>query len=378
MSDVTQPKSHDEEQCSLLEKEEASLAALRCQIDAVDEELLRLLNRRSRLSLEVGKLKAGTGGPVFRPQREQKMVNALAGKNPGPLPDVHLRAIWREILASSRSLQQPLRVAYLGPEGTHSYFAAMSFLGQLMEYQPCTNFREIFASVQNGRCALGVVPLENTLHGSVVQNFDLFTEFDVHIQAEFVNRIQHCLLSAENSVNNVITIYSHPQALAQCQRWLRGNAPHAVLVSVESTAAAARRCLQEPHTAAIGHRSLSSLLSLPILAVNLEDEADNQTRFVVIAPQPAENPNADRTSVLFTLPDKPGALARVLELFAHSGINLCKLESRPLRAEPWKYAFFADLECSLCKPDYTPILHELWDVCASIRLLGCYTSLGVI
>ena len=245
-----------------------------------------------------------------------------------------------------------------------------------MEYRPCANFREIFASVQDGRCALGVVPLENSLHGSVVQNFDLFTEFDVHIQAEFVNRIQHCLLSSEPSVETIKTIYSHPQALAQCQNWLRRHAPHAVLVSVESTAAAARRCLQEPHTAAIGHHSLSSLLSLPVLAASLEDEADNQPRFVVIAPQPAENPEADRTSVLFTLPDRPGALARVLDLFARSGINLRKLESRPLRAEPWKYAFFADLECSLCKPDYAPIMRELWDVCASIRLLGCYTALG--
>ena len=356
--------------------DESGLVALRRQIDAVDEELLKLLNHRAKLSLEVGKLKAGTGGPVFRPQREQEIVNALAGKNPGPLPNVHLHAIWREIFASSRSLQQPLRVAYLGPEGTHSHFAAVGFLGQLMEYRPCANFREIFASVQDGRCALGVVPLENSLHGSVVQNFDLFTEFDVHIQAEFVNRIQHCLLSSEPSVETIKTIYSHPQALAQCQNWLRRHAPHAVLVSVESTAAAARRCLQEPHTAAIGHHSLSSLLSLPVLAASLEDEADNQTRFVVIAPQPAENPEADRTSVLFTLPDRPGALARVLDLFARSGINLRKLESRPLRAEPWKYAFFADLECSLCKPDYAPIMRELWDVCASIRLLGCYTALG--
>ena len=375
MSDANPSKTPGQNR-PVMAGDESGLVALRRQLDAVAEELLQLLNHRAKLSLEVGKLKAGTGGPVFRPQREQEIVNALAGKNPGPLPNVHLHAIWREIFASSRSLQQPLRVAYLGPEGTHSHFAAVGFLGQLMEYRPCANFREIFASVQDGRCALGVVPLENSLHGSVVQNFDLFTEFDVHIQAEFVNRIQHCLLSSEPSVETIKTIYSHPQALAQCQNWLRRHAPHAVLVSVESTAAAARRCLQEPHTAAIGHHSLSSLLSLPVLAASLEDEADNQTRFVVIAPQPAENPEADRTSVLFTLPDRPGALARVLDLFARSGINLRKLESRPLRAEPWKYAFFADLECSLCKPDYAPIMRELWDVCASIRLLGCYTALG--
>ena len=375
MCDDNQPTALQPGQGTLLDRE-SGLVELRRQIDAVDRDLLVLLNRRARISLEVGRLKAGTGGPVFRPQREQQIMDALAGQNPGPLPNLHLRAIWREIFASSRTLQGPVRVAYLGPEGTHSHFAAVGFLGQLMDYQPCVDFREIFASVQDGRCALGVVPLENSLHGSVVQNFDLFTEFDVYIQAEFMNRIQHCLLSQEASLETITTVYSHPQALAQCQNWLRGHLPHAVLVSVESTAAAARRCLHEPHAAAIGHCHLSSLLSLPILASPIEDEADNQTRFVVLAPQPVENPDADRTSVLFTLPDKPGSLARVLDLFARSEINLRKLESRPLRAEPWKYAFFADLECSLCKPDYAPVMQALWEVCASIRLLGCYTALG--
>lgn len=374
MGDRNQTQAHLD--YATLPDNESGLAALRRQIDAVDEELLTLLNRRAKISLEVGNLKRGTGGPVFRPQREQQIMDALARRNPGPLPDTHLRAIWKEIFASSRTLQKPVQVAYLGPEGTHSYFAASGFLGQLMDYRPCTDFREIFSSVQDGRCSLGVVPLENSLHGSVVQNFDLFTEFEVYIQAEFVNRIQHCLLSCENSVDAIRTIYSHPQALAQCQNWLRSHAPHAVLVSVESTAAAARRCLQEPHTAAVGHRNLSALLSLPILASSIEDEADNQTRFVVLAPNPVENADADRTSVLFTLPDKPGALARVLDLFARSGINLRKLESRPLHAEPWKYAFFADLECNLCKPDYAKVMQALWEVCASIRLLGCYTALG--
>ncbi len=375
MCDANQPKQPCPDHATIPDNE-SGLSVLRHRIDAVDRELLDLLNRRAQLSLEVGKLKAETGGPVFRPQREQQITDTLVRLNPGPLPNVHLRSIWREIFASSRTLQQPVRVAYLGPEGTHSYFAAAGFLGQLMDYCPCTDFREIFSSVQDGRCALGVVPLENSLHGSVVQNFDLFTEFDVYIQAEFMNRIQHCLLSREASPEAITTVYSHPQALAQCQNWLRGHIPHAVLVSVESTAAAARRCLHEPGTAAIGHCHLSSLLSLPVLASNIEDEADNQTRFVVLASQPVENIDADRTSVLFTLQDKPGSLARVLDLFARSGINLRKLESRPLRAEPWKYAFFADLECSLCKAEYAPVLQDLWNVCASIRLLGCYTALG--
>ena len=359
-----------------LHNKETGIDALRQAIDAIDRELLELLNRRARISLEVGKLKAGKSGPIFRPQREQNIIDSLAAQNSGPLPSQHVRSIWREIFSSSRSLQQTVRVGYLGPEGTNSYFAAIGFLGQLSEYHPCANFRDIFASVQDGRFDLGVVPLENSLNGSVVQNFDLFTEFDVYIQAEFVNRIQHCLLSPETDTSAVRTIYSHPQALAQCQRWLRTNAPNAMLISVESTAAAAVRCQKERYAAAIGHRSLSSTLNLPILATNIADEADNQTRFVVIGPQPVENAEADRTSILFTLPDKPGTLSRVLELFSKANINLRKLESRPLRAEQWKYAFFAELECSLSRPEYKPLMNKLWEVCASIRVLGCYNALG--
>ncbi|MEG2140930.1 MAG: chorismate mutase, partial [Bilophila sp.] len=339
----------------------AGLADLRQGIDAVDRELLALLNRRAALSLQVGRLKAENSGPVFRPQREHEILERLARENPGPLPTTHIQSIWREIFSSSRTLQRPLGVAYLGPEGTHSYFAAAGFFGQQMTYQPCKDFREVFSAVAEGQCALGVVPLENALHGTVGQCFDLFMEYKVFIQSEFLSRIQHCLLSIETTLDSVRTIYSHPQALAQCQRWLWQHAPHAALVSMASTAAAARRCLVEPHTAAIGHSSLSALLSLPIVAYNLEDEADNQTRFVVIGAAPVETATANLTSVLFSLSNNPGSLAQILDLLARAGVNLRKLESRPLRAERWKYAFFADLEAT--RPALAPVFEELRPFC---------------
>ncbi|MEG2005514.1 MAG: chorismate mutase, partial [Bilophila sp.] len=204
-----------------------TLAELRQGIDGVDRALLALLNQRAALSLQVGQLKAGSAGPIFRPQREREILEHLARENPGPLPAVHIQSIWREIFSSSRTLQQPLGVAYLGPEGTHSHFAALGFLGQLMAYQPCKDFHEVFASVAEGHCALGVVPLENALQGTVGPCFDLFMEYEVFIQAEFLSRIQHCLLSSATSLEVVHTVYSHPQALAQCQRWLRQHLPHA-------------------------------------------------------------------------------------------------------------------------------------------------------
>ena len=253
-------------------KQSEALQGLRLQIDAVDRELLALLNRRASLSLEVGRVKANTSGPVFRPQRERQILDNLASENSGPLPEEHLRSIWHEIFASSRTLQRPVSVAYLGPEGTNSYFAAVDLLGNLMDYRPCKNFREAFAAVHGGECALGVIPLENVLQGSVGQCFDLFMEYDVYIQTESVARIQHTLLSVESSPKAIKVVYSHPQALAQCQRWLRQHLPEASLMACDSTAAAARRAVSEPGSAAIGHKSLSTMLGLPILAYNLEDE----------------------------------------------------------------------------------------------------------
>ena len=340
----------------------------------MDRELLALLNRRASLSLEVGRVKANTSGPVFRPQRERQILDNLASENSGPLPEEHLRSIWHEIFASSRTLQRPVSVAYLGPEGTNSYFAAVDLLGNLMDYRPCKNFREAFAAVHGGECALGVIPLENVLQGSVGQCFDLFMEYDVYIQTEAVARIQHTLLSVESSPEAIKVVYSHPQALAQCQRWLRQHLPEASLMACDSTAAAARRAVSEPGSAAIGHKSLSTMLGLPILAYNLEDEPTNQTRFVVIGPKPTDTSAANKTSVLFTLPDKPGSLAGILELLFKAGVNLRKLESRPLRSQSWKYAFFADLETNLLKPELSGVLAELRNTCHSFRLLGCYTA----
>ena len=262
------------------------LTAIRGEIDSVDQELLALFNRRAALSLEVGRIKAGDPGIVFKPLREREVLDGLARKNDGPLPEEHLRAIWREIFSSSRALQRPQNVAYLGPEGTFSYFAGVEYLGHAASFHPCNDLPQVFADVHSGRCELGVVPLENSLQGTVGVSFDLFLKYDVHIQAELFSPISHCLLSHAASLAEITTVYSHPQPLAQCGGWLRSHLPQAGLIPVESTAAAARMAAANPQSAAIGNGKLADMTGLSILARRIEDEPGNWTRFVIIGPKP--------------------------------------------------------------------------------------------
>lgn len=361
------------------------LAGVRSRIDAIDDQLLDLLNERSRLSMQVGRIKAGEKSNIFKPQREIEILKRLTADNPGPLPEKALKTIWREIFSSSRSLQRPLRVAFLGPEGTFSYFAGVEYLGHSATYHSCSNIPAVFEEVNAGTCDLGVVPLENSLQGTVGVSFDLFLRYHVTIQAELFSRISHCLLSTEEKLADIRTVYSHPQGLAQCSTWLRAHLPQAVVVPLASTAQAAHRALDEPGTASIGNGNLADMLRLNILARRIEDESGNWTRFVIIASEnstkklgaargarPGADPAELKTSMLFTLPDQPGALSGILDLLAQNSINMCKLESRPLRGEVWHYAFFADVDCDLLLPEHSALLKELSSRCMNFRLLGTY------
>lgn len=360
------------------------LAQIRSEINEIDEKLLRLFNARASLSLEVGKVKATEPGIIFKPKREHEIIEALIAKNEGPLPDDHLRIFWREIMSSSRALQRPQNVAYLGPEGTFSYFAGLEHLGHTASFHPCSDITQIFEEVSGGQCELGIVPLENSLQGTVGISFDLFLKFDVLIQAEIFSRISHCLLSNTETLTEISTVYSHPQPLAQCGAWLRSHLPNAAFIPVESTAAAAHRAAKEQNSAAIGHARLAEILDLNILARRIEDVADNWTRFVIIGPKLAGNKPKNthssldgeclKTSLLFTLQDAPGALSSVLNLFASHGINMRKLESRPLRGQNWKYAFFADIESNLDNSTHNSLISELAKICTSFRILGSYPA----
>lgn len=357
-------------------QQKEALAAARLAIDETDAALLDLLSRRAALSLEIGRIKkadAENPMPVYDPARESELLNRLAALNKGPLSAGQIKTIWSEILSASRALQHPIHAAYLGPEGTFSHYAALGFLGGSALFVPCADFEEIFLRVTDGSCEYGVIPLENSLRGTVGQNFDLFRRYDVSIQAEFMSRISHCLLSRENDLAAVRTIYSHPQALAQCARWLHRNCTGAGIAPVESTAAAAHRAAKESNSAAIGHSALAGNNGLHVLAEAIEDNAGNYTRFVLIAPRNGATlppSKAGKTSLMFTLPDKAGALSHVLKILADGNVNLLKLESRPIEGSPWQYVFFADAEGAVSKQT----LEALRPACLSLRMLGCYPS----
>jgi chorismate mutase / prephenate dehydratase len=351
------------------------LTEIRTQIDSLDEQLLGLLNKRASLSREVGQLKSDSLDIVFKPFREKEVLSRLNALSPGILPEDHLRAIYREILSSSRRLQQPQTVAYLGPEGTFTHLAGLEYLGRSMDFTPCPTLHDVFLTVASRKADLGVIPLENSLQGSVGQSLDLFLQYNVYIHAELFSRISHALLATNADLPSVRTVYSHPQALAQCSGWLRTNVPQAVVVPTESTAAAAAQAEREGDGfAAIGHPRLVERYGLKAVALDIQDLPDNWTRFLVIGPTPTVGSSRDKTSLLFTTPDRPGALAAILNLLADQGLNLTKLESRPLKGEKWKYVFFMDVECDLSQEQYENTMNNLTSLCHTMRVLGSYPT----
>lgn len=358
------------------EEASASLEDLREAISAIDASLVSLLNRRAELSLAVGAVKrAGGQDEVFRPGREADLLKKLEFISSGPLPKEHLRAVYREILSSSRYLQRPQRVAFLGPEGTFSHIAGRELLGSLAEFQPKLSLADVFTAVSDEVCDIGIVPLENSLQGGIGQSFDLFLRYpDLYIRAETSCRIRHSLLSREEDISSVHQVFSHPQPLAQCGLWLKSHLPRAALLPLESTAAAARHVLGQKNAAAIAHVSLATELGLKVLDQDIEDSPGNRTRFVVLGRTPADRPGTDKSSILFAVPDRPGRLFAMLRILADNSINLRKLESRPMPGEPGSYVFFADLECDILAPEYAATLEAARDQCVLLRVLGSYPA----
>ncbi|MDR1686200.1 MAG: prephenate dehydratase [Desulfovibrio sp.] len=357
---------------------EDRLERVRADINATDTQLLALLNKRAALSIEAGKIKARDDAPIFRPGREEAILERLAAANKGPLPNDHLRAVYREVLSSSRALQRSLRVAFLGPEGTFSHMACLEYFGRGFTGAPMQRMDAVFAAVEKRDCDLGIVPVENSVYGTVAQSFDLFVTHNVHVQAEWFSRIRLCLISKEHSPGVVRRVYSHPQPLGQCSAWLKDNLPHAELISMESSVFAAERAAGEAGAAAVCRPGMGERLNLNTLASGIEDLPDNLTRFFVIGAEPAAERKAPaaslKSSILFIIPDKPGSLATVLQSFFQADINLSKLESRPMRGESWKYIFFADLDCDITAPQYGGLLENLHHICLRVRILGSYHS----
>ncbi len=353
--------------------ESDELAALRERIDAVDAAILERLNERARLVDQVGRLKRGDVRAVYEPTRERRIVDGLRARNPGPFPDAGIASVFREIVSATRSLEAALRVAFLGPDGTFSHQAAREHFGALARFVGVASIGDVFAAVETGRAELGIVPVENTTEGVVSQTLDALAEHDVSICAERVLRVSLSLLSRDGRLDAVRCVVSHPQALAQCRRWLDRHLPDAERVEAASTSAAARRAQQEAGCAAIAAGLAAEVYGLAPAAEGIEDRADNRTRFVVIGGDPPPPSGADLTSLLFTIRrDESGALLRLLEPIAAEGVNLTSIQLRPIKGKPWEYLFFIDCEGHRSEPAVQRALAAAARVASSARVLGSY------
>jgi chorismate mutase/prephenate dehydratase len=345
---------------------------LRKEIEKKDRALVKVLNERARLSIEIGKLKEKEGLPVYDPARESVIYRRLSEINEGPLLNNALNDIFREILSQSRSLQSPVSVAFLGPEASFTHLAAQSHFGTSTQFVSQHTIFDVFDQVERERVAWGVVPVENSLEGTVNLTLDRLSLTPLNIRAEIFLPIYHCLMSTGTDVDALKRIYSHPQALAQCQGWLRKNLPNCSIHATESTARAAQMALEDKKSASIGSKKAASLYGLTIISEFIGDHPSNVTRFLVIGRGTGKPTGRDKTSILFGTRHEPGALYRSLEPFARQKINLMKIESYPIKESVWEYLFFVDINGSIEDKKTKECLKELREKATFFKMLGSY------
>jgi len=348
-----------------------SLEELRKKIDDLDLQIVQLLNERARIVVEIGKLKSKTAKPVYAPDREKQVFEKIAQANKGPLPDRCLAAIWRELMSGSFVLERPLRIGYLGPQGSFSHTAAMLKFGQSVEYEPVADITSIFDEVSKGHCDLGLAPIENTMGGGVIETLDALIDSDVKVCAEVLMAIHHNLL-ANCSLEEVEKIYSKPEVFSQCRSWLSTTFKDTQTVPVASTARAAQMAADEPNAAAIGSSVAAELYNLRIVCENIEDITNNVTRFLVIGREDAKPTGEDKTAILFSTAHKAGALADVLDVFKQYGINLTNIESRPSKKKQWEYYFFMDFFGHRTEKHVQDGLEEARKHCLQLSILGSF------
>ncbi|MEX3947127.1 prephenate dehydratase [Paraburkholderia sp. EG287B] len=351
----------------------SQLKPLRERIDAIDAQLIALLNQRASVALEVGEVKKHFNAPVFRPEREQQVIERLQNMSVGPLGNDHISAIWREIMAASRSLEKTISAAFLGPVGTYSEQAMYQYFGQSIEGLPCPSIDEVFRSVEAGAAEFGVVPVENSTEGAVSRTLDLFLETQLVIGGEIALPIQHNLMTQSGNLQGVTRVCAHPQALAQCQHWLTANAPQLERQPVSSNAEAARLAAADPTVAAIAGDRAATHYGLLIANALIQDDPHNRTRFVMIGKQPAGATGRDQTSMIVSVKNEPGAVYKLLEPLARHSVSMTRFESRPARlGSTWEYYFYIDFEGHRDEPAVAAALDELSKKAAYLKILGSY------
>lgn len=349
-----------------------SLKELREAIDAVDDRILDLLNERARTVLEVGRLKSAEKKEFHVPSRERQIYDRLTAANPGPFPNEGLRSVFREIISASLALEAPMKVAFLGPKATFSHLATMQHFGFSAELVPQKSIPAVFEEVEKGNALYGIVPVENSTEGVVSYTLDMFMQSELKINAEVLLEVHHDLLSHTGRMEDIKKVYSHPQPIAQCKKWLEENLPGIPLVDVASTAVAAQIASEDNTVAAIASELAATMYDLKVVRKRIEDQVNNFTRFLVIGKKVSEKSGDDKTSLMFAVKDEVGILYRMLEPFAKREINLSKIESRPMKKKAWEYVFFLDLLGHISEPNIAEAVEELKQCCQFVKVLGSY------
>lgn len=353
------------------------LQPLRNAIDAIDRQLIELLNQRARLAIEVGHVKQASGAPVYRPEREAEVLRKIAGLNQGPLTEAGVTGVWREVMAACRALERPVTVSFLGPAGTFSELALVRQFGNTVAREPCGSIDDVLRAVEAGSTDYGIVPVENSTEGSVTRTLDLLLATPLRILAEVALPVHHNLLTLDGGMARVKRICAHAQALAQCSEWLTHHYPRIERVPVSSNGEAARMASTDPEVAAIAGHIAADRYGLLTVASEIQDDPHNRTRFVVLGrqdTQPQSPPGRDKTSLILAVPNKAGAVFHMLAPLEQHGVSMTRFESRPARSGAWEYYFYVDIEGHERDPKVAGALDALRQSCAFYKSLGSYPA----
>jgi len=355
----------------------ADLAEIRSRIDEIDRQIQALINERAKFAQQVGLTKGKLAAAVdyYRPEREAEVLRAVLARNEGPLRDDEMLRLFREIMSACLAQQEPLKIAYLGPEGTFTQTAVYTHFGHSVRGLPFASIDEVFQEVESGAADFGVVPIENSTEGTVNHTLDMFLTSPLKISGEIELRISQNLIGLMDSLDGIERICGHEQSLAQCRGWLREYLPQVDLIGVSSNASGARRARDEKGTAALGGDAAAEVYGLNVLVNNIEDRSDNSTRFLVVGRQLLSASGNDKTTVLASTSDTAGGsgvLHELLQPFAAHGINMTRIESRPSRRKNWDYVFFFDLDGHAEEPPLQDALRELDQISSLCRVLGAY------
>ena len=344
-------------------------------IDQLDRQIVRLLNERTGHVLAIGSIKLKGGDEIYAPHRELAVLKRICRLNQGPITNESLRSIYREIMSSALALEKTMTIAYLGPEATFTHQAAIERFGASLRYSPQKTINEVFSEVSRSRADYGVVPVENSTEGVVTHTLDMFVDSELKIVAQIVMPIQHCLLALCRK-DQIKRIYTHPQTLAQCRGWLQKNLPNAEIIETSSNARSAEMAMAEKNAGALAGALAAKRYDLPILEADIQDSSVNATRFLVLGRACPPATGNDRTSILFSIADKVGALYRALSAFRRYRINMTKIESRPSKRKAWEYFFFVDVDGHVSDRKVARAMEHLAEECNFVKVLGAFLNTG--